>query len=222
MQGSYQYPLANVELTPAGRWSLDWIEDPERTSLSVTSITENRVAFITENLDKREYRFVGTDGSLQETGNLPDAERRIAPVPAETYVVPPGLVAGLATVSSLIDPGAPTAWPDSVATWMLVALHSLVSAIGTFFLVRMRVSSPRSQLIWILFAAFAGIGTWLAVISVYPRAVYEPCTGCERRRRIDRDRCENCGVEWPLPDSEGIALMGPRLRDQVLVEQASV
>jgi len=112
--------------------------------------------------------------------------------------------------------------PNSGGTCLLVALHAAVSAIGTLFMVRSRVPSTRSQIAWVAFGAIAGIGTWLAVISVYPRGVYEQCINSDRRRRVDRDRCEHCSAEWPLPDSEGIALIGPRHQDHVLAEQASV
>ena len=63
---------------------------------------------------------------------------------------------------------------------------------------------------WLIAGALGGISAWLAVIAIYPRLVVEQCTACQRRRRVDTDRCEHCGVDWEVPDSEGIELIGPR------------
>lgn len=41
VKATHSYPLANIELTPDGEWSLDWIERPDKTFLAVASVSDN-------------------------------------------------------------------------------------------------------------------------------------------------------------------------------------
>jgi len=221
VKATSRYPLVNIQLTPAGEWQLDWLEDSEHTTLLVASASDKSVAFVTESpSDNRTFRFVDINGTVQTSGDLPDKEQRLTPLPPGTFTAPPGMVVGMTLVAPLMKPGSMGPLPKSAGPWMLIALHAAVSVIGTLLLVRSRVASIRSRLAWMAFGAIAGVGTWLAVIAVYPRTVLERCAGCERRRRVDRDRCEHCGAEWELPDSEGISLVGPRHRDSLTPQHA--
>jgi hypothetical protein len=214
VKATHQYPLANIAITPAGSWSMSSIERPKSTTLYAVSISDERIAFITDRSDrKRDIRFGNVGSSVQSATRLPDREQPTVRVTLDSFVMPPGLIAGIAFVVSFMEPEQWGPLPASAESWSLVALYAAIAAIGTFLLIRSRIRSIRSQLLWALFGTVAGIGTWLAVVAVYPRAVLERCTDCERQRRIDRGRCEYCGAEWELPDNQGITLIGPRQND---------
>jgi hypothetical protein len=188
------------------------------------SASDDAVAFITETRSStRTFQLATVNGSVHKKGSLPDIPNPLTNAPIiDTLLAPPGLIAGIALVVSFMEPEQWGPLPASTGMWMLVVLHAAVGAMGTLFLIRSRVPSTRLQYQWMAFGAIAGVGTWLAVIAVYPRAVIERCASCERRRRVDRERCEHCGVEWELPDSEGISLIGPRYRDSLTPEHASI
>lgn len=113
-------------------------------------------------------------------------------------------------VAKIVDPDSYPTAPASDWWWLPVVLHTIIGGLGAFLLARSRVSSNQTQLIWLVIGALVGVPTWLAVVAVYPRPVVEPCTACQRRRRVDTDRCEHCHAEWEVPERVGIELIGPR------------
>ena len=61
--------------------------------------------------------------------------------------------------------------------------------------------------IWVALAFLLGLGVPLAVIAIYPAVIYETCTACSKRRRVEQATCEHCGADWdPLP-TEGIEIV---------------
>jgi len=102
--------------------------------------------------------------------------------------------------------------------WLLLGLHALAGGVGAFVLARGRVQGTRQQVVWLVIGLMAGVSSWLAVVAIYPRWVVESCTACQRRRRVDTDRCEHCSAAWEVADGEGIELIGPR--DQYVMTTA--
>ena len=51
------------------------------------------------------------------------------------------------------------------------------------------------------------MGTALAVLAIYPQVYLERCPRCDRKRRVERERCEHCDAEWEPPASEGIEII---------------
>jgi len=209
VKATHTYPLANLEITPAGQWSVDWIDQPDKTLLSASSATDDNVVFITQNRSQeRTWRVAAPDGSLVESGELQAVEVAETNVLIELILFPPALIAGAVIAWCTINPNFISPAPDWV--WLIVALHALIGGAGAFLLARARLRSWQAQVIWLIIGLMVGVSVWLAVIAIYARPVVEECTFCQRRRRVDTDRCEHCGADWDVPNSEGIELIGPR------------
>jgi hypothetical protein len=86
-------------------------------------------------------------------------------------------------------------------------IQLLVSIALTVYSTKRRGLSTRQTAFWCLLAGLLGLGVPLAVIAIYPVAVYETCTACSKRRRVEQATCEHCGADWdPLP-TEGIEIV---------------
>jgi len=204
MEATSSYPLANVEITPTGQWPMDWIDKPNETILSVSSVDEDSFVFFTQDKEgRRSYRIASSDGSLGELVELPPREIE-GNLPIEV-LMPPALV-----VARTVALGARIALSFPDWAWLMVALHALLGGIGAVLLARTRALSLRAQVLWAIIGLLTGIATWLAVIAIYARPVLEQCAACQRGRQVDTDRCAHCGADWESPDSEGIELIGPR------------
>ena len=215
VKATHSYPLANIELTPDGEWSLDWIERPDKTFLAVASVSDNGAVFIANDASPTwRYRFGQSDGSTTASGELPDIVNAAPNLPYEPFLLPPALITGSLVVAKMVDPDSyPTAQAPEAPDWwwLLVVLHAIIGGLGAFLLARSRVSAKQSQLIWMVIGVLVGVPAWLAAVAVYPRPVVESCTACQRRRRVDTDRCEHCHAEWDVPEMVGIELIGPRV-----------
>ncbi len=212
VKATHSYPLANIELTPDGEWSLDWIDRPDKTFLAVASVSDNGAVFIANDASPTwRYRFGQSDGSTTASGELPDIVNAAPNLPYEPFLLPPALITGSLVVAKMVDPDSyPTAQaPDW--WWLLVVLHAIIGGLGAFLLARSRVSAKQSQLIWMVIGVLVGVPAWLAVVAIHPRPVVESCTACQRCRRVDTDRCEHCHAEWDVPEMVGIELIGPRV-----------
>lgn len=211
VKATHNYPLANVEITPAGQWSVDWIDKPDKTLLSASSATDDNVVFITQNRSQeRTWRVAAPDGSLVESGELPAVEITETSFLIESFMFPPALIAGSVIVMWTIDPNSYRAGGAPDWGWLTIALHALIGGAGAFLLARSRLRSWQVQVIWLITGLMVGVSAWLAVIAIYARPVVEDCASCQRRRRVDTDRCEHCGADWDVPDGEEIELIGPR------------
>ncbi len=91
----------------------------------------------------------------------------------------------------------------------MIAVMAIFAIIATYAMARVRGLSTRQQIIWSLIGFVCGIGSALAVLAIYPQVHLVECARCGRRRRVERDRCENCNAEWELPATEGIEIIEP-------------
>lgn len=213
VKATHSYPLANVELTATGQWSLDWLADSDSTLLTVAAVDEERVV-MTSNASGPtfDYRIADAGGKVQDAGTLPDLLPEEPQGQAPVFVFPPALIVGGTAVLSIVSPDEYRQMTAPILLWFGMGLHALLGGIGAFVLARGRVPGTRQQVVWLVIGLMAGVSAWLAVVAIYPRWVVESCTACQRRRRVDTDRCEHCGAAWEVPDREGIELIGPRDR----------
>ena len=89
----------------------------------------------------------------------------------------------------------------------LIAVMAFLATIVTYAMARVRGLSTRQQITWSLIGFVSGLGAALAVVAIYPQVHLVQCAGCNRKRRIERDRCEHCGAEWEQPATEGIEIV---------------
>ncbi len=211
VKATRSYPLANVELTATGQWMLDWLKEPDATLLAAVSTAEMGVVIVANDTTPTfDYRLADAGGKVQDAATLPDliVERRHEQT--EVLVLPPVMVVVLTAISSFLAPDEYRQINFPALFWLLLVLHSLAGGIGVFILARGRVQGARQLVVWLTIGLLAGVSAWLAVVAIYSRWVTESCTACQRRRRVDTDRCEHCGAAWEVPDREGIELVGPR------------
>lgn len=223
VKASHQYPLTHIDLTPAGKWRTDWIDEPDDVPLSVASHDNGGVVMVTDGLAHVWKSCIGQeDGTLSDVAQHPYVMPQIPNATIPAYIFPPALMVGGAIAMSyvVVEPMANRGMDPTEWSWLLIGLHVLLGAVGAFLLSRRRVQSTSAILIWLIVGGLAGVSSWLAVIAIHPRQIQEQCTACQRRRRVDTDRCETCGAEWEVPDREGIEIIGPR--DQSLAEVAPV
>jgi hypothetical protein len=109
----------------------------------------------------------------------------------------------------------------SVGSWVVTQSYSEFNAIDflplfikllaaitlTVLATRYRGLSPRQTAVWVVLAGLLGLGVPLAVLAIYPMAVYEVCSGCQRRRRVENATCEHCGADWDALPTEGIEIV---------------
>ncbi len=86
-------------------------------------------------------------------------------------------------------------------------IQLLVSITLTVFAAQRRGLSVRQMAVWCLLAALLGLGVPLAVLAIYPVAVYETCSSCSKRRRVEHANCEHCGADWDTLPTEGIEIV---------------
>lgn len=65
----------------------------------------------------------------------------------------------------------------------------------------------RPTVVWCILAGLLGLGVPLAVLAIYPVVVYEMCTACSKRRRVEQATCEHCGADWDTLPTEGIEIV---------------
>ncbi len=105
-----------------------------------------------------------------------------------------------------------------VVLW-LTLLHSAVAVTLTVLVCRRRFLSTRATLAWAASSIFLGIGTALAVISVYPKTARQPCHGCDALVRVDLGRCPACGIGWEPPARDGCEIFEGESESQPVVVQ---
>ena len=216
VKATYPYPLPNVEITPDGEWPLDWTDNSDQTSLSVASLSNNGLSSSqTTNHPGGVIAFGKSDGSTIASGELPDIVTAHQTFRTQPSCFPPALVPGSLVVFKIIEPDSYRTLKLPEWAWFLVAFHAIIGGCGAFLLSRSRVPSKQLRLLSFVIGVLFGIPAWLAVVAVHPRLIVEPCTSCQRRRRIDTDRCEHCDAKWDIPESAGIELIGPREFAQV-------
>ncbi|MBL8873665.1 MAG: hypothetical protein JNK90_28075 [Planctomycetaceae bacterium] len=86
-------------------------------------------------------------------------------------------------------------------------IQMLASIVLTIYATHRRGLGIRPTVAWCLLAGLLGLGVPLAVIAIYPVVVYEACTACGKRRRVEQATCEHCGAEWDTLPTEGIEIV---------------
>lgn len=142
----------------------------------------------------RAYTFMTPDETLQSLGRIQ----------SEAFVVfgalPPLLTVGsLAISQTFTDSPAVDYWPLLFPCLVTIAL--------TVFAARYRGLSSRQTALWGVLAGLIGFGVPLAVLAIYPVAIYETCNACQRRRRVENETCEPCGAHWDALPNEGIEIL---------------
>jgi hypothetical protein len=86
-------------------------------------------------------------------------------------------------------------------------IQLLVSIALTVYTAHRRGLGARQTAFWCLLAGLLGPGVPLAVIATYPVVIFETCSACSKRRRVEQATCEHCGAEWDTLSTEGIEIV---------------
>jgi hypothetical protein len=163
--------------------------------------------FLDNNVAQREYHVTrSTSGKSRAYTFTPPREtlHSLGRIQSEASVVfgtlPPLLTVGsLAVSQTFADFQALDYWP--------LLLQCLVTIALTVFAARYRGLSFRQTALWGVLAGLIGFGVPLAVLAIYPVAIYETCNACQRRRRVENETCEHCGAHWDALPNEGIEIL---------------
>ncbi len=213
VKATHSYPLANIKMTPTGEWPIDWGDEFKNASLSVSSASDKGVVIhISGPFPHPICRFGQADGSLNEAISLPDHS---APTAYNDFLlgeiaVPPAILAGWLAVVMTIYPDVN--WLETIPGFLpiLLVLLAFIAGSGAMFLTHYHDRSKNEQITWLVVGVLMGFSAWVAIPAIYRRPVKEKCTKCDRKRRVDLDRCEHCGAEWEAQENEGIELIGLR------------
>lgn len=119
-------------------------------------------------------------------------------------LLPPVLVSSLSLLSTFLEDGH-VPW-NSI--WLLALLQAIVSGVLCLIAARFRLLSRAGALLWFVLGALFGLGTWGALLAIYPRVYRLKCSSCGRLHRIENDHCERCGAPWEPLKPLGIELLG--------------
>ena len=90
---------------------------------------------------------------------------------------------------------------------LFIVMQIVVATFLTWVSCSTRRLSSRSTLAWVAASALLGLGTWVAVLAIYPQLYFASCCNCRKNRRVELDRCEHCNAEWETPKQEGIEIL---------------
>lgn len=165
-------------------------------------------------------KFIPGQSSTWQVNDIPDISHSTHPpgLPAFIGSVPLVILlpiltlvaAKRATEGSLIDQWVNSEYPlMPVVVWGTIAsiAFMLVSAIVVLVLLRNRCTDRRSAIAWLLLSMPLGIGAPLALIAICPKLVFENCPKCDRKRRVDSNKCEHCGSAWEGLPAQGIEII---------------
>ncbi|MCU0720205.1 MAG: hypothetical protein MUC83_10920 [Pirellula sp.] len=114
-------------------------------------------------------------------------------------LLPPVLVSVASFVSYFVA-GETVLWNS---LWLLGLFQAIFSGVLCLLAARYRCLSNGRCLLWMLLGALFGLGTWAAMLAIYPRVYRVRCANCGCMRRIENDNCEKCGAAWePLKPLE--------------------
>jgi hypothetical protein len=96
---------------------------------------------------------------------------------------------------------------ESLTLFCLVTLvATLASVCISIYLSRRRGLSIAATVGWGLATILLGIAGPLTILALYSPLCFAACSRCNRRRRVDRAKCEHCSSQWePLP-TQGIEI----------------
>ena len=130
--------------------------------------------------------------SIPQSLSMANVEAMKRQIFIPSCLVPPVLLGTIGTVTYLF--GYPM--HDGFGYLGFIAAQAILSGILAILAARWRGLSARQVASWCAGGFLIGLGTWILVLSIYPRAVYTKCPACNRNRRIEREKCESCGTEW--------------------------
>ncbi|MCU0714097.1 MAG: hypothetical protein MUC43_18725 [Pirellula sp.] len=122
-------------------------------------------------------------------------------------LMPPILVSGASFIAHFLL-GETVLW-NSI--WLLGLLQAVVSGMLCFIAARYRCLSRGRSLTWFVLGGLFGLGTWAAMLAIYPRVYRVRCANCGRMRRIENEHCEKCGATWEPLEPLGIELLSEPL-----------
>lgn len=102
-----------------------------------------------------------------------------------------------------------TSVPIEWLPW-IIGMFLLQGAIAALLTWRAAVHRGLSRIaiyVWMVIAMAFGWAVPLAVLACYPRLVREPCSHCQKPRRVDLLRCEHCHADWERSQREGIEII---------------
>lgn len=118
-------------------------------------------------------------------------------------LVPPILVSGPSLISYFVS-GETIIW-NSI--WLLGLGQVILSGVLCLLAARYRCLSSGRSLTWFVLGGLFGLGTWAAMLAIYPRVYRVRCANCGRMRRIENEHCEKCGATWEPLEPLGIELL---------------
>ena len=89
----------------------------------------------------------------------------------------------------------------------LIVIMAILATLLTYAMTRIRRLTTRQSIVWSLIGFVCGMGIALAVLAIYPQIYLERCPRCDRKRRVEQERCEHCDAEWEPPANEGIEII---------------
>lgn len=141
--------------------------------------------------------------------------------PLEAPVVMSALPAALLAI-----PTAITLWTNdpAIQLWHLwfLAGQMVITASLACWAGRYRGVSRKHLIGWTVAGAVLGVGTWLAVLAIYPKVVVVGCPRCSKKRKVELTNCEHCHAEWDSPPSEGIEIHEYTRREVSIPQSAAV
>jgi hypothetical protein len=91
--------------------------------------------------------------------------------------------------------------------WLLGLGQVILSGVLCLLAARYRCLSRGRSLTWFVLGGLFGLGTWAAMLAIYPRVYRVRCANCGGNRRIENDICEKCGATWEPLKPLGIELL---------------
>ena len=209
--GSYRFP--DIKTTKSHQWSLgsDPIYQTQHIeigeALAAVETAEGKTLFYRDSsypIEMAEYQTRSPDGSIGQEGTIVFPPPQNSQSLGFALLLPPALTA----ILTQIAPGL-RGFSSFLAMLIPYVLVNIVLAAAlTFWLTHRYALSRLSRNIWLLAAVVLGFAVPLAMWMIYPKLVRETCHHCEAMRRIDRDRCRQCGADWAKPPLEGNEILG--------------
>ena len=212
--GSYRFP--EIKTTKTDQWSLGLNpifqsqQDEMSGSFSVVETADRKTLFYRDfnfPVAAARYETRSPDGSLDQEGTITFPPVKNTQGFGFATLMPPVVVAVFAASALEMQHGL----SDLAALIPFVLVNVLLATASTFWLTHRYALSRLSKNVWLLAALILGFTAPLAMWMIYPKLIRETCHHCEAMRRIDRDRCRQCGADWAKQPLEGNEILGKSL-----------